>query len=337
MSGVDFLIGSEKVINVPLPACSDEALAFVSGLSAHLMKLQEARIYPDIAALAFWGRRAGLERMKQNCPESAQRLGRGLCFHVAPGNIPVNFAFTFLFGVLAGCANIVRLPARDFPQTSVLLKAIKDVLTDFPEIARRTAFVRYPANNDITAEFSRIADARMIWGGDRTIASIRSLPTPPRCVDLCFADRYSLCILDGNAVLEAGDEKIKRLAEGFYNDTYLMDQNACSSPQLILWLNDSKAARNCFWEAVRITAEKKYPLQAAVCVDKYVHACRDAIEQTGAHLTRQTNLLYRVELAALDDSVEQCRGRGGYFYEYSLDNSGELCAVVTDKYQTVTY
>ena len=84
------------------------------------------------------------------------------------------------------------------------------------------------------------ADARMIWGGDKTIESIRSLKTKPRCVDITFADRYSICIINAEKILSLDEEKLSRLAESFYNDTFLMDQNACSSPQMIYWLNDKK-------------------------------------------------------------------------------------------------
>ena len=47
----------------------------------------------------------------------------------------------------------------------------------------------------------------MIWGGDDTIKSIRNLQTKPRCVDVCFSDRYSVCVLDGKKILEAADEQ----------------------------------------------------------------------------------------------------------------------------------
>ena len=122
----------------------------------------------------------------------------------------------------AGCSNIVRLPSRIFPQTGPVCQAIGETLARHPEIAARTAFVRYPAGSKATAGFSSQADARLIWGGDATIASVRSLGTKPRCVDIAFADRYSICILSGQAVLDADEAAVGRLAENFYNDTYLM-------------------------------------------------------------------------------------------------------------------
>ena len=52
--------------------------------------------------------------------------------------------------------------------------------------------------------------------------------------------------------------------------------------------------------------------------------------------THKTNLLYRSEIKSLEN-VQNIRGKGGYFYEYSLTDIEDLFSVVTDKYQTVTY
>ena len=60
---------------------------------------------------------------------------------------------------------------------------------------------------------------------------IKKIPTKPTAIDINFPDKYSLCIISTD------DLKInlKKLVNNFYNDTFLYDQNACSSPHLILW------------------------------------------------------------------------------------------------------
>lgn len=338
MKNVEYLIGSAEISSAPLPPYSEEALAFCAELSKTLLRSPLSRTYPDISALAFWCRRANLLRLQENCPEAAQRLGRGLCFHVTPGNIPINFAFSYLFGLLAGCSNIVRLPSKRFPQTSVVCDAIAETLTRHPEIQSRTAFIRYPADDETTAYFCKQADARLIWGGDTTVASVRNQPSSPRCVDVCFADRYSIALLNGEAILKTNDEEIARLADDFYNDTYLMDQNACSSPQIMFWQQDSAEARERFWNAVYAAAERKYQLQAAVGVDKYTHMFEDILDQRPIqNITKQSNLLYRVELSGLSGELTELRGKGGYFYEYRLETLEELVPHITEKYQTITY
>lgn len=338
MKNVEYLVGSSNITDAPLMPYSDEAIEFASLLSKNLMKSPALRAYPDISALAFWCRKANLLKMKENCPEADKRLGRGLCFHVAPGNIPINFAFSYMFGLMSGCSNIVRLSTKPYPQIKPVCDAIIDTLKGCPEIEKRTAFVRYPADDETTAEFCKNADARLIWGGDTTIAKVRAMSSKPRCIDICFADRYSISVIDEKAVLEADDTALSRLVDNFYNDTYLMDQNACSSEQLIFWVNDGADARKKFWDAVYEFANGKYNLQAALGVDKYTHMFEDILDGKPVdEIERKTNFLYRVKLSRLEGDITSLRGKGGYFYEYSLKDISEIVPFITEKFQTVTY
>ena len=307
-------------------------------ISAAILKSPVGRQFPDLTAFAFYIRRANLQKLEASLALGEIRLGRGLCFHVAPANIPINFAFTWVFSLLAGNANVVRLPSKDFPQVDALLYVINAALDKYPELKERNAFVKYPrTDNETTAAYCQMADCRMIWGGDRTIAAIKALPTRPRCVDICFADRYSVAMINADAVMSADETQLARLVDGFYNDTYLMDQNACSSPQVILWEHDSPEAREKFWDAVETLARKKYVLQDAVAVDKYTLFCEEAVgNENILSVSRKGNLLYRVELKSLPPDVVSHRGKAGFFFEYALKSRDELFNVVTEKFQTVT-
>ena len=119
-----------------------------------------------------------------------------------------------------------------------------------------------------------------------------------------------------------------------------MDQNACSSPQLVLWINGGPKARERFWNAIQAYAEPRYDLQGMAAMDKYAQMCGDAVEHPEVEkVVRQGgNLLYRVELACLPEAAgASLRGRGGYFYEVDLTAPEEMCPVVNEKYQTLTY
>ena len=327
-----------NVNNTPLRPFDPAVLDCLGEISAAIMKSPVGRQFPDLTAFAFYTRKANLQRLAAALRPDETRLGRGLCFHVAPANIPINFAFTWMFSLLAGNANVVRLPSKDFPQVDALLAIITEALGRRPELQERNAFVKYPrTDNETTAAYCRMADCRMIWGGDRTIAAIKALPAMPRCVDICFADRYSVALIDGGAVLAADEAQIARLAEGFYNDTYLMDQNACSSPQVILWEHDSPRARERFWGAVEELAKRKYVLQDAVAVDKYTLFCEEAAGNGNIQsVVRKGNLLYRVQLKTLSPDMIQHRGKAGFFFEYALKDRDELFRVVTEKFQTIT-
>jgi len=130
-----------------------------------------------------------------------------------------------------------------------------------------------------------------------------------------------------------------RLSERFYNDTYLMDQNACSSPHLIVWLGDENGvAKERFWAAVHETVRGKYQLATVSAIDKYTLLCHDAIEYTNiSAFKKHSNYLYRLAVDRLDDNVEKFRGRFGYFYEYDTDHVGNVAHIISSKYQTLTY
>lgn len=335
---IEYLLGSEEVCSIPLAPYSEEAIAFLGRWAELLLASREVRAFPDVVTFAFWCRKANLLRLKEAAGLESSRLGRGLVFHIAPSNIPVNFAFSFAFGLLAGNANIVRIPSANFPQVQLLRDACRKALEEFPEIRRRTAWIRYPVNAETTAYFSRMADGRMIWGGDRTIASVLAGGGKPRSADVLFADRYSICLMDGNSVLRASDGELRSLAQNFYNDTWLMDQNACSSPMLILWLNGSAEAKTRFWEAANALAEEKYFLQPASAVDKYVQLCTEAANGLSVLRTvRMGNMTYRTELFALPEDLTVLRGKCGYFYEYDLSSLHELSPYITEKFQTAAY
>lgn len=153
-----------------------------------------------------------------------------------------------------------------------------------------------------------------------------------------FPDRYSLALLDGKAIEQAEEKVLARLARDFYNDSFMMDQNACSSPQLILWQGGSEAGKDRFWKAVRNLAESRYDLAPVKATSKFAQFCVNAVRfpETG-ELLEGDNLLYRVPLGKIPQNVEKLRGRFGLFYEHDLQDFAELAQVVDGRYQTLTY
>ncbi len=341
MKSIEYLFGSTEPVSLPFEPYSDIACAFCQALSQELLKDKNNIHFPDITALAFWCRKANILQLKQRFGNMEKRLGRGLAFHITPSNIPVNFAFSFLFSLLSGNGNIVRIPSKKFPQITVICETIWRILErkEFVELRNRTTFLSYPSSdNEATAFFSKMADVRIIWGGDAAIDAIRRMPSKPRCVDLCFADRYSVAVIDGQAVLTSEDKVFIQQVEGFYNDTYLMDQNACSSPQIIFWYNESLKAKERFWKAVFREAQRRYTLQAASSVNKYVQLCRDVICLPYlSGIRRKDNLLMVASLKELPQDTSELRGQCGYFYEFDLEDLSQLATYINGKYQTVTY
>lgn len=338
MNEIQFLCGDENTINSPIKPFSEDTCRLLDEVSSVLLKSPENRTYPDILAFAFWCRKSNLHRIKGNYNDLPDRLGRGLCFHIAPSNVPVNFAFSYVFSLLAGNANIVRVPTTFFPQVDRICQTFKSVLSSYPEIKKRTAFVKYHRSSNLTEYFCKISDCRMVWGGDETVNQIRKLDTKPTCVDIFFPDKYSICLINSDEVIKANNKEMEKLSHNFYNDTYLMDQNACSSPHLICWINDSELARNKFWGYIASYAEEKYILKDSMVSNKYLRLCNDLIDLNFIKKTeRNSNFLYRIELSELGGNTDKLKGQSGYFYEYSVDTLNKLINVVNEKYQTLTY
>ena len=59
--------------------------------------------------------------------------------------MPINFFYSYLFGLLSGSINIVRLPTKNFIQIQIIIKAFEKTIKNkkFNFIKNMTYFVRY--------------------------------------------------------------------------------------------------------------------------------------------------------------------------------------------------
>ena len=338
---IRYLVGNEIMEIQPLSIYSEIVCDFLDELSGILRKNSEAKLYPDVLTFAFWCRKANILKLKEADQRNYPRFGRGMVFHIAPSNVPINFAFSLVFGMLAGNANVVRVSGKDFPQTMIVCSAINHLLEleRFDVLKRQIQIISYDHKKEVTDYFSQKCSVRVIWGGDRTIEEIRRSPLHPRANEVTFSDRYSFAIFDEKVFADMGDA-INQIAEKFYNDTYLMDQNACSSPHLILWKNSLKdcSGRKLFWKALAGVANK-YDLQAKKVMDKYTMLCEQvANTKEIVSVDAYNNLLYVAKLEQIPAEFEDLRGRFGLFYEADLMNFYEVLSKVTNRVQTcVTY
>lgn len=321
---------------------ADETIEYLNALSASLLKDSQTRQYPDVVTFAFFCRKANLAKLKEFYGNgSAIRLGRGIVFHIAPGNVPVNFAYTLVAGMLAGNNNIVRVSSKDFPQVDLIVAHMLKLASDerWSDISRKNALVRYDHQSDATAFFSSFADVRVIWGGNETIKRIREAPLPPRSFDICFAERYSICAINPDAIMAADDAEMQSLANNFYNDTYLFDQNACSAPHVVFWKESESlvVAKEKFWEAIHKLASQKYNLQPVQGIDKRTALHRLSIETDAHEVPMPDNYIVRAELKKLPQNIDDYRCTGGFFAEHTIKSLDEIAPIVTRKYQTLAY
>ena len=349
---IKYLIGNEDIIkgaaDTPaLPMFSNEAVGFLSELSKELLAIPSIREHLDVMSYAYWIRKASLEQArKEFVRDDVIRIGRGVAFHIAPSNVPVNFAVSMTSSLLAGNICIIRVSNKEFEEVDIICSAIKRIFQKpkFAEMNRYICIVRYEHSDEITAYLSSICDIRIIWGGNRTIEQIRRCPIPPRAIEMCFADRHSVAILDAAEYLkhatnsDKGNAFVSDIAKKFYTDTYYTDQNACSSPRIVVWLNAGDSideAKKLFWNALEKEISERYELQPIQAVDKLSMATELSMKKDGVRLTRKGNKLFIVDVEKLTSDVMNYKMSGGYFFQYSADSLNDIEPIMGKMCQTV--
>lgn len=349
MKKVEVLCGRDSVVKVPLCPYHDRICEFLDAWSKELRKDAEAKKYADLQTFAFWIRKSNIQKRKEEYDKRNRGrilLGRGIVFHIAPSNVPVNCLYTYVFGLLAGNSNIVRVPSKQFPQVDCACRVLQGILGSekYQPIGARTMFVRYERDDEVTAEYTAMCNSRVIWGGDQTIHEVRKAILPPRSNEITFADRYSFGVVSLKVLQESDTVSLNRLAMDFYNDTYLMDQNACSAPHMILWKREkdmtdeaAEESQSKFWGAVA-EAAGKYDLEDMKGSEKYSLLCNSLIDFDGiSACQRYENLLYVCTLDALPEEITSYKGKYGLFFQMQVEGWNWLERMSDEKIQTCAY
>lgn len=345
LNRVTYLTGSAEVAArlpiIPAKIPFDSSIIdFLNDVSKVLMKDSRSKAFSDIITFAFWIRKGSVLRLKERFEnkDGVVHLGKGVAFHIAPSNVPVNFAYSLVAGLLNGNANVVRVPSKSFSQVDILTDAFNQVLEQREEMKPYVLCVRYGRDKEINDLFSSIADVRITWGGNNTIAELRKSPLPPRSSEVTFADRYSFAIIDSDSYLAI--ENKERVAEDFYNDTFFSDQNACTSPRLLVWTGSRiEEAKKIFWDEEHKLAERKYIFQPIMGVNKLTKSCLIAVAESGVKVEKHPdNLIIRVNIPEITDYLMDYRDNSGYFYEYDCKDIMDLVPLCNDKRcQTIGY
>lgn len=316
---------------------------FLENLSELILSSGESRAYGDLVTFAYWCRTANLKRLKAKYESTDLRVGRGKTFHIAPANVPINFAFSLAFSMLSGNSNIVRLPSKDFPQVTLFIKYLNSLKNNgrFAKLLSENCLVRYGHQTELTEFFSQGASCRIIWGGDRTVTTIRSIASEPRTIDISFVDRYSFSVIDAKELATLNEVEFLKLVEKFYTDSYLFDQNACSSPRILVWVGaepSNSTAINAFWESLNEISKSKYGLEPVQAIEKLTKVCLASISSNEAsRLRSESNYSYILRLSEspnriLDESLNM-----GTFLEVEVSTLSEVAEFVSEKFQTMTY
>ena len=327
-------------INVSEPF-NNQSIDFLSDFSKELKKEKKIYKYPDLIYLVFWTSYKKIGEAKKKFLSRNIRLGRGLIFHICPSNVPTNFIYSFFFGLLSGNSNIVKVPSKAFPEKNIILFIINKLFKKkkYSGLKNSNFFIQYDEKIENTQKISSICDGRVIWGGDKTINEVRKIWIPERAIELTFADRYSLSILNLNKLRKTKDHEIKLIAKKFFYDSYMMNQSACNSPHFVFWVGKkNNNLRQKFWKELNYIAEQKFILDESVVLNKYSNLIKNMIDQKNfQNIKLFKNNLYVVNPNKNIKNIENIRGISGMFFQKNIASIIELKKFITKKCQTVTY
>ena len=319
-------------------------VSFVDAFSKTMLASPEARTFPELAALAFWLRRSGVEKLKSHALDAARiRVPRGIAFHVAPSNVDTIFIYSWFLSLLCGNSNIVRVSSKRSDQIGVIIDIILKLFSqeEYADVRKRSLIVQYGHDDQVNALFSSNCDVRLVWGGDETINEIRKAPLAPTAIEMTFVNKYSISVIDAKAIVNSDDAQLQSITDAFYNDAYWFAQMACSSPRMIIWLSHDhevvRQAREIFWALLQ---QRMDAGDADLDMSDYVNK-RVAIDSLA--LYEQINVeqsisndISRVWLPKAEIHEELHCG-AGLFFESAIAELDELLPLLSRKIQTITY
>ena len=339
-----FLTGqSDSLAGIPVIIYEQSRIKFLSDFSKALLSEQDIRKYPDVATFAFWCRASNLNKIINELDSKNLRVGLGLIYHNSPSNVPVNFAFSLAFGILSGNSSVVRLSSKESESAQFIINVLNRLLADpkYNEIKKIIVIIKFNHDDEVNNFWMSISDGRVIWGGDETVAKMRTYPCKPRAREVVFPDRFSLCAIKAIKIVESNDDDLNKLCASLFNDIYIMDQNACSSPQLFNWVGNAaniKKAKDILWPLFLEYVNSKHSLEPIQYMNKYVDACKSAINNDNVlNIKHKDNLLFNIELSHFHEEQHNQRGYSGTIHEISIESLTELSTIINDRYQTMTY
>jgi hypothetical protein len=321
---------------------AEDRIALCADLSARLLDHPAARRFPELVALGWWLRPAAVRRLAlahAALEDAASVLcPRGLVLHLPPANVDTLSVYSWALSLLVGNRNLVRLSSRRSTVSDAVVQVLAAALQQAsPGLRAGNQLVRYPHDPAVTAALCAPLDARVVWGGDATVAALRAVPMPSTAVDLSFGDRWSLAVARvaaWDALDEAGRD---RLAEQLFSDAMWFDQQACASPRMLAWVGPGghAAGRDLFGRVAAVAARRGWQPDAASSLEKLDFTARAVLDAPVTGLYRPGPAVTVLELAHAQ-GLSRAHVGGGLFFQVQLDSLHALVPLLRRRDQTLT-
>ena len=123
---LNILAGSYKLKIESNTIFNDISKKFLNDLSKLLFKDKEIRKFADVTSFAFWTRKSNLDLIEKKIVDDKLRVGIGLVFHITPTNVPINFCYSFAFGLLSYKLYFERNMAKPINAPAKLKKSLSE-------------------------------------------------------------------------------------------------------------------------------------------------------------------------------------------------------------------
>ncbi|MFA6048880.1 MAG: acyl-CoA reductase [Candidatus Micrarchaeia archaeon] len=238
------IAASEKLQQYPI----EDLCAFFEEYGKNIARDGRTRNIPGAAFASIWLKKSNLLEIVsaaigtplvlrgfvEHGGKMVKAQPRGLAVHWLAGNVETLPVFSLVQSVLAGNANILRLPSATKGENLALLQVLAETRTgkvDGAEVSRSIAAVSVPKEDaEANAMLSSAADVRVVWGGREAVLAITGMPKSETCEDLVFGPKYSFSVIDGETQKSAGFESV---LQNLASDVSAFDQSACSSPHTV--------------------------------------------------------------------------------------------------------
>lgn len=318
----------------PLRPFAEETRDFLKAFSKTLVKQKT----PELVALGYWLRESQIKRWNKEFQKSGNESSLleplGAVLHFTPANVDTMFVYSWVCSLMLGNINVLRLSNQASEVKQQLLDIINEFYQDanYRAIAARNCFIYYPHSNWNTSSLSQLAAARILWGGDEAVMNIRSVPANPRTRDIGFADRYSVCLINGDNL--SSDSQIQEVADAIWKDTSPYSQMACSSPKVLFWSGETKNQQALLVALNNLALASHRELNQAtnhLVVTQLLQAqglagnlvFSDAV--TAVHIPKVSNSLFDVHTG------------NALFYVKQVDSLNQVLNELDSKCQTLSY
>ncbi|MDR3515079.1 MAG: acyl-CoA reductase [Azospirillaceae bacterium] len=337
----DLRVRLEKARQATAASFSAARVDLVAGVASRILSLPKHLTAPGIVHFAYWTRRAALYRLGRSfqarLPDGCLAKPRGLAFHLPPQNVEAIFLYSWVIAFLTGNANIVRLPSELSPQIQGVLDLFLEALASAAEDSQ--IFVTYPVSEDLNRDISAQSDVRLVWGGDAKVRAFAPLPLRHGGKAIWFGDRVSFAVLDGEALVGLSPAAREELVSRLYNDIFIFDQMACSSPQVIHVVGDrtrhGEAVARLLDDLDRVAARKNTVPATGQVIRKMTALCTLAGQGHAVEGKRLSNALTVATMAGGDFPIAAIGG--GFLQIRYLSALDALSDRIAENHQTLTY